>query len=649
MLFPTPIARHTARTNPLTTCFAPIAMCQAPTTSPPKPIGPSPPPSSTSNLLRHASILIPPFLRNGVFHQPPSKKKTALLVLVTLLLLSITLLTTLYTFHRGFRRTIQFWRGLAPMALQYKLLKFKSRKIDRVDDAEYQRRITAFRQRNAPQLVDLILSLGGIYVKIGQVMSTIGAGLLPEEYVRALRPLQDGVPPKRMDQISKIIQDSTGKRMDDLFVEFEERPIGAASIAQAHRATLRPSSSSTSSNETPQRVIVKVQYPEVADLFAADLSNLEWATRLFAPENLEVAKAMRKRHENELDFRIEAENLRQCASDMQRHGVEPSLVRIPRVRNETGICSKNVLVMEYLEGMSLSDVIQEEQDRVARALGKEDAAELKGAIMMRMRDHFERGGGAGVGGMNMLGGARMNLLSKVLGPAGGTLLRAYASARNGVEDAMLVLQRTTGKIRVGLGGKKFDLLEDGVKKKAKRANVNLSKALKTLVHVHGIQFMISGVYNADPHPGNVLVLPDGRLGLLDYGMVGKLSKKDRQTVAELILALNRNDKATAARIYRENGYKATLSDGMQVDDSILHRLATFHLDKIDLSKLTLDNGDTVDVLELLRGTRERAVPSWVEEGRRLGGLLQGVCVQAARPISLAKEWSSIAKDALKQK
>ena len=145
------------------------------------------------------------------------------------------------------------------------------------------------------------------------------------------------------------------------------------------------------------------------------------------------------------------------------------------------------------------------------------------------------------------------------------------------------------------------------------------------------------------------MLPDGRLGLLDYGMVGRLSKKDRKTVAEAILALNKKDKAAISRIYRDNGYKATFSNDIEMDDSVLQRLATFHLDKIDLSKLTLDDGQTIDVLELLKGAREVKVPSWVEEGRRLGGLLQGVCVQAARPISLAKEWSSIAKDALKKK
>ena len=125
---------------------------------------------------------------------------------------------------------------------------------------------------------------------IGQVMSTIGRGLLPDEYVEALRPLQDGVPARNYEEISSIIEKSASPQtMDDLFLDFDPMPIGAASIGRAHRATLR------SSGET---VVVKVQYPEVADLFEADLANLETATRLFAPENIEVARALRKRHEN---------------------------------------------------------------------------------------------------------------------------------------------------------------------------------------------------------------------------------------------------------------------------------------------------------------------------------------------------------------
>ena len=378
--------------------------------------------------------------------------------------------------------------------MKYKWLQLKAHRIDRCDDEEYQRRITVFRQVSAPQLVDLIVSLGGIYVKIGQVMSTIGAGLLPEEYIQALRPLQDGVPAKDIKEITRIIETSSGKQMKDIFLEFEEKPIGAASIAQAHRAILHP----LRPDGKPERVVVKIQYPEVAELFSADLANLEIATKLFAPENMEVAKAMRKRHENELDFTIEANNLKECTRDMQAHGMEPALVRIPRVKNETGICSKNVLVMEYLEGTPLSDVIQHEQDSMARALGKEDAKELKAAITKNMREHFENGGGGGTGSMNMMGGAKFKFLSNFLGPAGGALIRTYASARNHVEDMTLALQKTVTKIRAGFGGKNAELLEDGLKSTPTRMKVNLGRALKTLVHVHGIQFMVSGVYNADP-------------------------------------------------------------------------------------------------------------------------------------------------------
>jgi len=529
---------------------------------------------------------------------------------------------------------------MAPLVLKYKFVKFRAEKIDHCSPEELERRLNVYRETSAPRLVDLILRLGGIYVKIGQVMSTIGQGLLPQQYVDALQPLQNGVPPRNYDEISHIIEDSTGKTMHELFDSFDEVPIGSASIAQVHRATLRP----RKEGEEPVPIVLKVQYPDVAELFDADLSNLEIATKLFAPENLEVAKALRKRHENELDFTKEAQNMRDCTRDMQKYGVEPSLVRIPRVVDD--ICTQNVLAMEYLEGVSLSDAIQQEQDRVAKALGKQDGDELKKVLASRMREHFENGGGAGSGGMNMLGDKKMKFLN-VFGPTATTMLRTYASVRDGIENAAISAAKFGSKLRTGWNEDKLDLIADGSMNK-KKAKVNLGRALKTLVHVHGIQLLLSGTYNADPHPGNILILPDGRLGLLDYGMVGRLSPKDRETVARTILALSNKDKAATAKLYRDSGYKVSFTDGRTVDDAVLHRFASFHLDRIDLSPLTLDNGETVDLMELLQSTRERVVPSWVEEGRRLGGLLMGVNAQAARPISLAKEWRPIAKEALRK-
>ena len=91
-----------------------------------------------------------------------------------------------------------------------------------------------------------------------KVMSTIGQGLLPQQYVDALQPLQNGVPPRNYDEISHIIEDSTGKTMHELFDSFDEVPIGSASIAQVHRATLRP----RKEGEEPVPIVLKVQYPD---------------------------------------------------------------------------------------------------------------------------------------------------------------------------------------------------------------------------------------------------------------------------------------------------------------------------------------------------------------------------------------------------
>jgi len=447
--------------------------------------------SSTSQYAISSSFISNNIIR--ILRPPYTIKKVFLL----LFLLSVIGITSLYTFHSGFRRTIQFWRGMTPFILKYKWLKIKAEKIDHCTPDELEVRLNMLRTEQAPKLVDLIIRMGGIYVKLGQVMSTIGQGLLPQQYVDALQPLQDGMPPRDYKQVSQIIEKSTGRTMGELFVDFDIMPIGAASIAQVHKATLRPQTE----GGRPIPVVVKIQYPEVAELFEADLSNLELATRLFAPENIELAKAMRKRHENELNFRLEAKNMKDCTRDMQQHGVEPSLVRIPRVIE--ALCTRDVLAMEYLQGISLSDAIQEEQHSLAKALGKKDGDELKKVLAGRMREHFENGGGAGSGGLESSN--KMKLVN-VFGPSAATILRTYASLRDSIENMVIGAVKIGSQIqnrRIGTNLAQLPLIskdddsliaDSGMKKKRK---INLGRALKTLVHVSGIQLMISGVYNAD--------------------------------------------------------------------------------------------------------------------------------------------------------
>ena len=453
------------------------------------------------------------------------RRRVALKILLASVLLLVALLASLVAFHRGFRRTAQFWKGMGPVVAQYRLTRFWARRIDGLseDDGEYKRRIRDLNIRYAPVIVNLIQSMGGIYVKIGQVISTVGQGLLPEEYTRALQPLQDGLRPRSLDEISAIIEETTGKKMDDIFSSFEERPIGAASIAQAHRATLRYSAGDKVRAEGEEVVIVKVQYPEVAEQFDADLGNLEVALHLFMPGNEELIRSLRYRHERELDFTLEAENLRECAENLQAHGVEPSLVRIPRVRNETGICNRNVLVMEYLEGTSLSDAIEREQDRMANAMGKEDAGELRSALSAKMREHFENGGGAG-GGIDMLGDnpAKIKLVQAAV-PMAAWALRFYAGMRERAVTVVVGVHNSGAKVVKTLsGGRLRPRLKSGPKSRQKNsdvAHVNLSRVLKTLIHVHGLQMLKDGVYNSDPHPVSIHVLADENTLLIPFRVI----------------------------------------------------------------------------------------------------------------------------------
>jgi aarF domain-containing kinase len=177
---------------------------------------------------------------------------------------------------------------------------------------------------------------------------------------------------------------------------------------------------------------------------------------------------------------------------------------------------------------------------------------------------------------------------------------------------------------------------------------NLDAALKRIVHIHGVQLLLDGVYNADPHPGNVIVQADGTLGLIDYGMVGRLSLEDRLQVAQVVVALAERDVAGVARLYAEAGYDATTYTQKPHNAAIVHRIATFHLDRIDLSRVDTGEGGLQPIIAVLQNTLEHQVPDWVEQSRRLGGLLIGVANQSGRPISLAKEWAPTARQLLQK-
>mmetsp|Transcript_44318 Transcript_44318/g.142731 ORF Transcript_44318/g.142731 Transcript_44318/m.142731 type:complete len:315 (-) Transcript_44318:100-1044(-) len=291
--------------------------------------------------------------------------------------------------------------------------------------------------------------------------------------------------------------------------------------------------------------------------------------------------------------------------------------------------------MELLHGTSLAAAIDLEAADIAAALGLESADAMRKQLMRRMGEHFERGGGA----------TRLLSLAEAAAPLVRLVAATLRLARSAAASTSNALARCMES--VGLGGFAPPLRDPPERRH------DLSRALRTLVRVHGVAMLLDGVYNADPHPGNVLLLPDGRLGLIDYGMCGRLEGSARESIARVVLGLAAGDRAAVVDTYERAGYRACWHGGAPHGPDAVYRFATFHLDRIDLSPVGVGPGGeggggsaTMPVMKLLRSTIEVSVPDWVEQARRLGGLLIGVGSQAGRPISLAHEWAPIAEEVL---
>jgi hypothetical protein len=117
----------------------------------------------------------------------------------------------------------------------------------------------------APETLRIVLEMKGYYIKAAQMMC--GVGMLPGAFEDELKVLLDDVPPRPTALIKSIIEEELGSRVDEVFETFRDEPIGCASIGQVHLATLKGSA---------QKVVVKVQYPEVEAFFRLDLLTIKF-------------------------------------------------------------------------------------------------------------------------------------------------------------------------------------------------------------------------------------------------------------------------------------------------------------------------------------------------------------------------------------
>lgn len=109
----------------------------------------------------------------------------------------------------------------------------------------------------------------GIYIKLGQHVSAMA--VLPKEWTETMRPLQDQCYPTSVEDIDKMLRKDVGLTLDQMFSEFDPRPLGVASLAQVHRAIDR---------RTNRDVAVKVQHPHLEEFFQIDIATVQYSMRI---------------------------------------------------------------------------------------------------------------------------------------------------------------------------------------------------------------------------------------------------------------------------------------------------------------------------------------------------------------------------------
>ncbi|ROW10079.1 hypothetical protein VPNG_06485 [Cytospora leucostoma] len=175
---------------------------------------------------------------------------------------------------------------------------------DKTDEDEERRTIlSSCHQRCADRTLKVLEKNGGIFIKLGQHLSAMNY-LLPSEWTTTFIPLQDKCPVSSYESIEEMFRRDTGEDLSDYFSDFAREPIGAASLAQVHLATIK---------ETGQRVAVKVQHPKLAQWAPLDLTLTRFTfttlKRFFPEYDLEwLSKEMDISLPQELDFQCEAEN-----------------------------------------------------------------------------------------------------------------------------------------------------------------------------------------------------------------------------------------------------------------------------------------------------------------------------------------------------
>ncbi len=239
------------------------------------------------------------------------------------------------------RRVLKAYLVTVTVISSYLWLRFKKKLFG---TAYFDRTIVSVHRKNAKRIERTLLSLQGLFIKVGQLLS-IMANFLPEEFRHELEGMQDQVPPRPFAEIERRVQRELGAHPDQLFVRFEREPIAAASLGQVHEAVLADGT----------RCAVKVQHEDIEEVVRLDLvairkimAIVQWFVPVQGLDN--YYREIRELILQELDFKREASNILR----IRQIFASDKLVDTPQVVER--LSSQRVLTLTFVEGTKVGDL-----------------------------------------------------------------------------------------------------------------------------------------------------------------------------------------------------------------------------------------------------------------------------------------------------
>ena len=504
----------------------------------------------------------------------------------------------------GTHRSLTFWYHCLPVYLEYRAVQFRNRDVGKrgwnlpawtgipLDDAEADRAYDALHDKHARPIRDLVLQMRGFYFKNAQLLSTRD-DFVPSQYLEWCKETQDAAPCEMRPGEARAIaekalaeklglrgagdgdgavsdESTSGARSSSIFAFWDETPLGVASIGTVHAARL-------TERFGGHEVCVKVQAPGIERRFRADIKTCIDFCRLAMPQHAPPLEEIERQFLTEFDYRAEAANLAETRAFLLpkwRHKVD-----VPKPFHE--LCTKEVLVMSKLPGKKLVDGVRERFAAFAAARGL-DAREMEQTQMAAIA--------AGVlKKRDVDAEARATRRANALLSATDALWRKprfYVSRASSLLFRRGFFTKKKNRFR-GTETQTTDSENDAEARFSPSPRlVNVGEVLRTLLDVHADEIFVHGVFNGDPHPGNVLLMPDGRLGLIDYGQVKRVDASARRNYAKLVLAILAEDKKEIARLCQSPSPFGFGGDSRNRDEDVAYRLAMFWNDR-DTPDVTL--------------------------------------------------------------